>query len=218
MKRSALHYAVPILALLVLAITFKPQGKSGPGPADDAKPAEVNRANRDGSLDELVSASNPIVEPADEEAPGDDAASLIAPELKTIREALKPILATLAREAKIESSDHSLVMTYLPQTYSVRRRKYKAGEGYSEPRDEVGPSRKGFVLRAHMNPLGEVNQLVTPQVVQQPYWLSYFDITPIGKTDQQVFWSISYTPGIDQKLLEKLRGTMKGLKDLPADR
>ncbi len=59
---------------------------------------------------------------------------------------------------------------------------------------------------------------IVPQTIQQHYWLTDLDVTPIGKTDKQIYWALMYDSRTDQELLDKIRGRLKGLKDSPARR
>jgi len=219
-KRSALHYTVLILTILVLAIALKPEGKFDSEPVDDAQRPGVNRADPDTFLAEVVSKPNTIDAPADDEPPTDDATVLIARDLKTIRERLNPALVALGREAKIESSDHSLIVTYLPQKYSVRRPANKSGTRFYEPRDEVGPAKNGLILSTYVEPAGaeQLEQLVIPSILHEPLWLAYIDISPIKGTDQQISWSVDYNTETDRQLLDNIRAAMKSRgADFPYD-
>ncbi|MGE5191801.1 MAG: SecDF P1 head subdomain-containing protein [Deltaproteobacteria bacterium] len=138
-------------------------------------------------------------------------------ELKAVEQSLKPILETLDPKAKIESRDQSLVVTYLAQTFKIHGRN-KSGAISEKTHDVVGPGFKGFVLQAHLQPLGEVHQPVTPQTIREPYWLTDLDVTPIGKTDKQIYWALSYGSQTDKELLDKIRRQLRALKDLPANR
>jgi hypothetical protein len=147
---------------------------------------------------------------------GGDSGSTNPPrDLKAVEQALKPVLEAIDLRAKVEYRDQSLIATFLPQTFKIHGRN-KSGAFDEQAHDEIGPSVKGFVLKAQLQPLGDVNQAVTPQTIHNPYWLTDLDVTPIAKTDKQLYWALSYGSRTDQELLNKIRGQLKGLKDLPA--
>lgn len=133
-------------------------------------------------------------------------------ELHAVAKALQPILETLGPKAKIEYRDKSLFVTFLPQSFKIHGRA-KSGRINEQAHDEIGPSYQGFVLKAHLQPRGEVNQAEVPQTIQEPYWLTGLDVTPIAETDKQVYWALLYGSQMDQKLLDKIRGKLKALKD-----
>jgi hypothetical protein len=136
-------------------------------------------------------------------------------ELKAVAQALNPVLETLAPKIEVEFRDRSLNATFLPQTFKIHGQT-KSGAIDEQAHDEIGPSVKGFVLKVHLQPLGDVNQAVTPQTIHNPYWLTDLDVTPIVKSDKQLYWALSYGSQTDKELLNKIRGLLKGLKDLPA--
>jgi hypothetical protein len=138
-------------------------------------------------------------------------------ELKVVERSLMPILEALDPQAKVEYRDQSLVVAHRSQTFKVHGRN-KSGEISEKTHDQVGPSYKGFVLSLHLEPRGEVHQAVTPQTIREPYWLSDLDVTPIGKTDKQIYWALSYGSRTDQELLDKIRLKLRALKDAPTKR
>jgi hypothetical protein len=138
-------------------------------------------------------------------------------ELKPVEESLKPILQTLVPKAMVEYRDQSLIVTYRCQTFKIHDRN-KSGEISEVTRDVVGPGFKGFVLRTYLQPLGEINQSVTPQSMREPYWLTDLDVTRIGKTDKQVYWALSYGSQTDRELLDKIRLQVRSLGDTLANR
>lgn len=146
-------------------------------------------------------------------APADDDARAV--ELKTVEEALKPVLQKVEPKVRMEYRDTSLIVTHLPQTFKIHGSS-KSGQINEQAHDEVGPSYKGFLLRVHLQPGGEVNQAVTPQTVRNPYWLTDLDVTPLAGTDKQIYWALSYGSRADTELLEKICATLKALGDTPA--
>jgi hypothetical protein len=137
------------------------------------------------------------------------------PDLKQVAIALGPALQKLDLKADITypSGTTSLVVSYRTQLYKIHGRSM-TGEISPDAHDETGPSFKGFVLRVHLQDKGEVNQACTPQTLQEPYWQTYLDVTPIGATEKQIYWALSFGSRTDTKLLAQLR---KALNDLKAE-
>jgi hypothetical protein len=133
-------------------------------------------------------------------------------DLEAVEQALKPILEKLDPKAKIEHREQEtvLVVSYMSQAFKIHGRSM-TGEVSAEAHEEIGPRYKGFVLKAFLQPRGEVNQAVTPQTIQQPYWLTDLDVTPIGKTDKQIYWALSYGSGMDKDVLDGIRLELKAL-------
>jgi hypothetical protein len=146
---------------------------------------------------------------------GNSSSSDQPPELKAVEQALSPVLETLDPKIEVEFRDRSLIATFLPQSFKIHGRT-KSGAIDEKAHDEIGPSVKGFILKVHLQPLGDENQAVTPQTIHNPYWLTDLDVTPIAGTDKQLYWALSYGSRTDQELLNKIRGKLKGLKGLPA--
>lgn len=136
--------------------------------------------------------------------------------LVIVAEALKPILAKLDPSPSVDFPEHhtSLIVTHLPQTYKIHGRS-KSGQVSTNVYEEVGPGFKGFVLRAHLEARGEVHQAVTPQTIREPYWQTDLDVTPIGETDKQVYWALSYMGRTPTNVLAEIRAAMKGLEKSP---
>lgn len=136
-----------------------------------------------------------------------------SPELGMAATALQPVLNRLDPKPTMEYPDHtaSLVVTYLPQTYTIHGRS-KTGDISVNIRDQVGPSSTGFVLRVHLQSKGEVNQASTPQTIQEPYWTTFLDVTPIEQTDKQIYWSLSYSSRTSTELLAQIRTALKQLE------
>jgi len=134
------------------------------------------------------------------------------PALKQVAMALGPILEKLDIKADITypSDTTSLVVSYRTQPYKIHGRSM-TGEISPDAYDETGPSFKGFVLRVHLQDKGEVNQAATPQTLREPYWQTHMDVTPLGATQKQIFWALSFGSRTDTKLLAQL---MKALTDL----
>ena len=136
--------------------------------------------------------------------------------LASVAVALKPILEKLDPRPSADFPEHttSLIVTYLPQTYKIHGRS-KSGQVSTNVYDQVGPGFKGFVLRAHLQPRGEVNQADTPQTIREPYWQTDLDVTPIGDTDKQVYWALSYMGRTQTNVLAEIREAIKGLEKSP---
>ena len=132
--------------------------------------------------------------------------------LPQVEESLRPILAGLTPVPAIEyvAGESSLRATYRPQKFLVHGRS-KSGEWSTNTTEQVGPSATGFVLQIHRQPKGEVNQAVTPQTIQQPYWRTDLDVTPVAGTTNQIYWALSYGGRTDGKLREQLKAALRDL-------
>jgi hypothetical protein len=141
--------------------------------------------------------------------PSDEAA------LNAVIRTIQPTLDKLKPEAKVEypENSRSVRVLYLPQSFKVHGRSM-TGEIAAVAHDEIGPSFKGFVLTASLQRKGEANQAVIPQTLTDPYWRTNLDVTPLGKTDKQIFWRLSYGSRMDEKILAEIRDKLKSLNDL----
>ena len=139
--------------------------------------------------------------------------------LRLVANVLQPIFAALDPTPEITFLDGtaSLVATYRAQSYKIHGRSM-TGEVSTNAHDEIGPGYKGFVLRVHLQDQGEINQAVTPQTLQQPYWRTDLDVTPIGGTKKQMYWALSYGSRTDTNLLSQIRKALNALKDVPKRR
>jgi hypothetical protein len=131
-------------------------------------------------------------------------------ELKTVEKALISVFDRLDPKVKVEYRGNSLIATYLPQSFKIHGRN-KSGEIDAEAHEEIGPSFKGFVLKVHLQPKGTVNQAITPQTIQTPYWPTDLDVTTIASTDKQIYWGLSYGSRTEKELLDKIRAKLKNL-------
>jgi hypothetical protein len=136
--------------------------------------------------------------------------------LRTVASALKPVLEKLDPHPTVDFPEDttSLIVTHLHQTYKIHGRS-KTGEVSTNVYDQVGPGFEGFVLRAHLQPRGEVNQACTPQTIREPYWQTDLDVTPFGSTDKQVYWALSYMGRTPTNVLAEIRTIMKTLEGSP---
>ena len=85
------------------------------------------------------------------------------------------------------------------------------GEWSTNMFEEIGPGFKGFVLRVQLQKLGEVNQAMTPQTLQEPYWRTFIEVTPVAGTTNQIFWGLSSGSSADQDLLAKVKQALESL-------
>ena len=123
-----------------------------------------------------------------------------------VEERIRPVLAGLNPPPTVEYSEQSqsLMCRYRPQKFLVHGRS-KAGGWSTNVFEEIGPSVTGFVLWVNLQRLGEVNQAVTPQTIQEPYWRTFLDVTPIAGTTNQIYWALSSAGRTDEKLLARVR-------------
>jgi hypothetical protein len=137
-------------------------------------------------------------------------------ELKMVASALQPVLEKLDPRPEVTwpGGSATLLIGYKSQMYKIHARSM-TGEVFTNTHDALGPSFKGFVLRVHLQNKGEVNQAATPQTLREPYWQTDLDVTPLYRTEKQVFWGLSYGVQTDTNLLAQVRQTMRRLKDSP---
>lgn len=127
--------------------------------------------------------------------------------------AVQPVLEKLDPKPEIApNSGDTLLIAYKAQMFKIHFRSM-TGEISPEAHDQLGPSFKGFVLHVHLQNRGEVNQAVTPQTLQEPYWRTDLDVTPLAGTPKQIFWALSYGVRTDPNMLMQLRQRLHGLKD-----
>jgi hypothetical protein len=126
--------------------------------------------------------------------------------LREVEERIGSVLAGLNPPPTVEYPEQtqSLVFRYRPQKFLVHGRS-KAGGCSTNVFEEIGPSVTGFVLRVNLQRLGEVNQAVTPQTIQEPYWRTFLDVTRIAGTTNQIYWALSSGGRTDEKLLASVR-------------
>jgi hypothetical protein len=138
----------------------------------------------------------------------------LQPDMKLVSKALAPLLKNLDPKPVMEISNHghTINIQFRPQTFKIHG-KSKSGEIAAEAHDEVGPSFKGFVLNIHLQPKGEINQAVTPQTVQRPYWLMDLEITELAKTDHQIYWALSYGSQTPKDVLKEIREKLSALAE-----
>lgn len=152
----------------------------------------------------LIAVSTAIAT-AEEESP--------RPELKVALQSVQRTVEKLAPAAKIEfEGSETVKIMHATQNFKIHGVS-KSGEISPEPHDEVGPGARGFILTLHIQPKGEVNQAATPQTLRRPYWLTDLDVTPLGKSDHQIYWGLSYGARTDAKLLDEIRTRLRALKD-----
>jgi hypothetical protein len=132
--------------------------------------------------------------------------------LRQVEKRVKPVLAGLHPTPTLEYAEQgqSFIVRYHPQKFLVHQRS-KTGAWSTNVVEELGPSFTGFVLRIHLERLGEVNQAVTPRTMQEPYWQTLLDVTPIAGTTNQIYWALSFAGGTDERLLTSVREALESL-------
>jgi hypothetical protein len=132
--------------------------------------------------------------------------------LRQVEERLRPVLTGLTPTPTVEHAEYSqsLLVYYRPQRFLVHGRN-KPGEWSTNVIETIGPSFTGFVLRVHLERLGEVNQVITPQTIHEPYWRTFLDVTPIAGTTNQIYWALSFAGRTDEKLLASMKEALQGL-------
>jgi hypothetical protein len=134
--------------------------------------------------------------------------------LDRVSKAIAPVLDRLNPKPPVERpSQSSLSVSYHTRTYKIHRGGAKGVGNFSaETYDAAGPDQDGFVLSVNVQKRGEVNQLVTPQTLHEPYWTSYLDVTPIDNTDQQIYWVLSYGGRDPQNVVGDIQAKIRQLQ------
>ena len=134
--------------------------------------------------------------------------------LEIAERALRPVLEKLDPKAEVTRPDggSTLLVAHKAQMYKIHGHSM-TGEISPEAYDYLGPGFKGFVLRVHVQEAGVVNQAATPQILKEPYWQTYLDVTPLAGTKKQFFWSLSYGGRADPDLLAEIRQKLGDLND-----
>jgi hypothetical protein len=138
-----------------------------------------------------------------------------APELARVVASLQPIIATLSPSPEVKTNDAiSLTILYRTQSFKVHGGQM-TGEFAREAHDEIGPTFKGFILSIYVQPTGEVNQADTPCTLREPYWQTYLQVTPVGGSDKQLYWGLSFGSRTDTNVLARIRTKIEELRDKP---
>ena len=98
----------------------------------------------------------------------------------------------------------SLIVRYKTRQYTIHP-KNKAGRISEDTVQREGPSDDGFLLRAHVQPFGEVNQACVPQTIRQTYWSLDLQVYEIEKEGKQIYFALSYNSRTDPKLIKRLK-------------
>ena len=136
----------------------------------------------------------------------------LAPVLQQVEKRLQVALVPLILPPIAEHPDaeQTLVMRYRAQKFLVHSHSMM-GEWSTNAVEQIGPNYRGFVLRVYLQRLGEVNQAITPQTLQEPYWRTYLDVTPIAGTTSQIYWALSYGSRTDETLLARIKKTLQDM-------
>lgn len=135
-------------------------------------------------------------------------------DLQRIAGAFDSILGDLDPKAEVRYPDgtRSVVISHRTQDFKIHGRSM-TGEISPRAHDRIGPGFQGFILTARLQDRGEVNQAVTPQTLQEPYWQTLLDVTPLHGTDKQVFWSLAHGSRVDQGLFSGIQKVLNGFRD-----
>ena len=98
----------------------------------------------------------------------------------------------------------SLVVRYKTRQYTIHPRNM-TGRISEDTVQLEGPSDDGLLLRAHVQPLGEVNQACVPQTIRETYWSIDLQVYEIEKEQKQIFFALSYNSRTDPELIKKLK-------------
>lgn len=98
----------------------------------------------------------------------------------------------------------TLVVRLKTREYVIHPRTPKGGFAETTVKRE-GPADDGFLLNAHIQPLGQVNQPVTPQVIREPYWSLFVDVYPVKNTQKQIYFFLAFNESTDGALIENIK-------------
>ena len=102
--------------------------------------------------------------------------------------------------ARVESTDRGLIARYRTMTFTIHPGNH-TGEFGEQTRREEGPNFRGFLLRVErMEGDPRAWELVVPQMVDGPYYPTFFDRPPTA--DGKGFYAISFSwgRGVDPEL------------------
>jgi hypothetical protein len=132
--------------------------------------------------------------------------------LRELELRLKPVLAGLNPPPTFRYVEpgRSLEVSYRAQKFVVHPQ-VQTGQWSTNVIERVGPSAAGFILTAHLQPLGTVNESVTPQTLREPYWSTYLQVTTVAGTTNQIYWGLSSSAWTDERLVARLMRTIESL-------
>lgn len=129
-----------------------------------------------------------------------------SPELGKVIQSLQPVFAELNPIPEIKYSDDgkTVKVAYKTQVYKIHG-SFMTGEISKEAHDETGPTYQGFILSVSLEKKETPHQAVIPQTIRYPYWKTDLRITTIARSDEQLYWYLSYGSRTDEALLKKIR-------------
>lgn len=138
-----------------------------------------------------------------------------ANELLMVENQLNTVLSKLGDEVSFSySSNDTLEFRYHTRKFMVHSGTM-IGKFSEKAIEQTGPDYDGFILWGQLQDAGVANQAVTPQVIRNPYWNTYLDVTPLTGTNKQIYWGLSYWGHTDQKVLSQIKETLWKLDKSP---
>ncbi len=134
--------------------------------------------------------------------------------LDRVGKAIAPVLDRLNPKPPVErraGHPSSLYVTYRTRAKKPYVRPPEQPGFHKDVRDNIGLENDGFELFVEVQRRGVNNQLITPQTVHEPNLTSDLDVTPIGNTDKQIYWVLSYR-GAPEETLRNIRTALTGLQ------
>lgn len=134
------------------------------------------------------------------------APSLPNSELASLRSTLERELRELQGatfEFPENSSGKTLLMRYRTREYQVYASN-RAGRLSKELTSSEGPDDDAILLRIYVQTIGEVNQAVVPQTIQEPYWSTFVNVYPLRGLKEQVYMALSSRGRTDKELIKKI--------------
>ncbi|GEM_PF-4250874 len=107
----------------------------------------------------------------------------------------------------------SMTVRYKTREYEIHPQLGKSGGVAETVRTETGPDIDGFILHAHVQTLGQVNQAFTPQTVSRPYWKTFLNVYPVTNDQKQFYIALSYNGRADQALLRRIRTVLEQMQN-----
>lgn len=104
----------------------------------------------------------------------------------------------------------TLVVRHKTRSYAIHSRN-KAGERAQTTTQREGPANDGFLLRAHIQILGQVNQAAVPQTLNRPYWKLSLQVYEVPKANKQIYFALAHNTRTDKEVTRLLHETAAAL-------
>jgi hypothetical protein len=129
--------------------------------------------------------------------------SLAEPPPDSLVKKLTAAIHSQCPDAAIKLTDRFFVASYDTMVFTVHGR-LKTGEILSTTYQVVGPNVKGFILAIHAEKGLYNGQAIVPQIVQEPYYVTFIDSPPTEDGKGHYSITFSYGSGLDPKLKKSI--------------